>query len=72
MKQFLTTTSTTSIIAFTVVVLGYIYFFFVGSGKMHTTESLQTQIVQGIFGLIMLVAGFYFGGNNKKDFTPKN
>lgn len=68
MKQFFNTTSTTSLIAFTIVLLSYLYFFMVGSGKMNTTESLQTQIVQGIFGLTMLVAGFFFGAS-KKD-TP--
>lgn len=71
MKQFLTTTSFTSIIAFTIVVLSYMYFFMVGSGNMHTTESLQTQIVQGMFGLTMLVAGFFFGASKKDQNTPK-
>jgi hypothetical protein len=69
MKQVFNNTNITSIIAFTIIVLSYMYFFMVGSGKMHTTESLQTQIVQGIFGLTMLVAGYFFGSSKKE--TPK-
>lgn len=46
--------------------LGAIAFFFCSAGGVFKgTESLQTQITQGIFGIVMLIVGFYWGNSSK-------
>ena len=55
----------TDAVAFTIVVGSLFYFFFAGSGIFHAPESLQTQITQGLFGLDMAIAGYYYGASKK-------
>lgn len=46
-----------------------VIFFCAALGIFKGAESMQTQIVQGIFGLSMLIAGFYWGSSNAKKGT---
>lgn len=39
--------------------------FYIVSGKAHSDGNLQTQIAQGLFGLLMLVLGYYYGSSKK-------
>lgn len=45
---------------------GIAFFFCAASGVFKGTESMQTQITQGIFGIIMLICGFYWGNSQAK------
>ena len=63
-------TTTQTIIAVLVVLLSFGFFYVVGIGASTATESTQTQITQGLFGIIMLVTGYYFGSS--KDIQDKN
>jgi hypothetical protein len=42
---------------------GILFFFFAASGIFKGTESMQTQITQGLFGICMLICGFYWGNS---------
>jgi hypothetical protein len=69
MKDILKGITTTSFLGTLVVIFCFAYFFLSGSGLFKAPESLQTQITQGLFGLIGLVVGYYFG-SSKKDHSP--
>ena len=45
---------------------GILFFFLAASGVFKGTESMQTQITQGIFGICMLICGFYWGNSAAK------
>ena len=69
MKDLIKGATTTSLIGVLVVIFCFAYFFLSGSGLFKAPESLQTQITQGLFGLIGLVVGYYFG-SSKRDHIP--
>lgn len=64
--------TTTTILAVIFVICGFGILYGSGSGSFQATESLQTQIVQGVYGLLMLIAGFFFGSSNNKEKTDKS
>ncbi len=65
MKALIGTVTITALIAVMVVLLSFGYFFLAGSGVFKSPESLQTQITQGLFGIVGLVVGYYFGSSKK-------
>lgn len=50
-------TTTTTILTLLLVSLSFIILIGAASGVFTSPESLQTQIVQGIFGILMLIGG---------------
>jgi len=58
--------STTSVIAifWTLAAIGFL--FYIASGAAHAHETIQTQCIQGLFGIVMLIAGYYFGSSKKE------
>lgn len=58
--------TTTTIIGILIIVFSFGFFYLSGLGVSDASESTQTQINQGLFGLVMLVAGFYFGSSTKE------
>jgi hypothetical protein len=39
--------------------------FYIVSGRASSDGNLQTQIAQGLFGLLMLILGYYYGSSKK-------
>lgn len=70
MLKNLNRATTTTIIAVLVVILCFGFFYLSGLGLSKATDALQTQINQGLFGIIMLVVGYFFGAS--KDHQDKN
>lgn len=66
-------TSTTTIIGFTTVILCFIILILTLTGLVHSSETMQTQIVQLTSSILILVLGFYFGATHKQNEpqTPK-
>jgi hypothetical protein len=57
--------SATSFIAIIWSIGGLGLLFYIVSGRASSDGNLQTQIAQGLFGLLMLVLGYYFGSSKK-------
>lgn len=57
--------SATSFIAIIWSIGGLYLLWFIVSGHAHADGNIQTQIAQGVFGLLMLILGFYFGSSKK-------
>jgi len=51
---------------------GISFFFCAASGVFKGTESIQTQITQGIFGIVMLISGYYWGNSAAKKSNSAN
>lgn len=59
--------STTTIIGFTTVILCFIILILTLTGLVHSSETMQTQIVQLTSSILILVLGFYFGASHKQE-----
>lgn len=64
-------TSTTTLLATLVVILSFGILYGASSGLFKAPEGLLSQNVQGIFGLLMLIVGYYFGATHKQN-EPQN
>ena len=67
MIKNLNKTTTTTIIGIITILACFGFFYLSGLGLSKATDALQTQINQGLFGIIMLVIGYYFGSSKDKD-----
>lgn len=61
--------NTPSILAIIFVIFSFLILMGASSGLFSSPESLQTQTIQGIFGLLMLIAGYYYGTIHKNNDT---
>lgn len=61
------TKNTPSILAIIFVIFSFLILIGASSGLFSSPESLQTQTIQGIFGLLMLIAGYYYGTIHKNN-----
>ena len=64
-----TKTSTTSVIAVMIVVLGMGLLYLITGAGVPKDDTTRTQIVQGVFGLLMMLAGYYFGASKQRTST---
>lgn len=60
-------TSTTTLIALSVVGLSFLILILTVLGVVDSTETMQTQIVQLVSSLLVLVLGFYFGATHQSN-----
>lgn len=60
-------TSTTSIVAVILIVSCMGLLFMVTTCGVPTDETTRVQIVQGLFGVITLLGGYYFGASKHQD-----
>lgn len=58
-------TPTTSIVAILLIVSCMAMLFFLADGKRVTNDTISTQIITGVNGLLMAVVGYYFGASKK-------
>jgi len=66
MKELFGKTSTTSIIAVLLLISCMVIMsFMVATSKPHDATT-RTQIVQGLFGLLMMMGGYYFGSSKQR------
>ena len=49
---------------------GIAFFFCAAGGIFKGTDSMQTQITQGLFGICMLICGYYWGNSAAKKSPP--
>jgi len=59
--------SPTSIVAVLLVVSCMAMLFYISEGKRVTNDTISTQIITGVFGLLMAIAGYYFGASKKDE-----
>lgn len=66
MKEFFCKASTTSVIAVILAIscMGLLYL--ITAGNMPKDDTTRTQIIQGVFGLLMLLGGYYFGASKQR------
>lgn len=57
--------SATSFIAIIWSIGGLGLLFYIVSGRATSDGNLQTQIAQGLFGLLMMMLGYYYGSSKK-------
>lgn len=65
-------TTTTTILTLLLASLSFVILIGAASGLFTSPESLQTQIVQGIFGILMLIGGFFYGSSNRNNQQDNN
>lgn len=58
--------TTTTLIGTITILLCFIILILTQLGVAHSSETMQTQIVQLISSLMVLVLGYYFGATNKQ------
>lgn len=75
MRNFITSLSKHSATSFLAIIWsfgGLFLLWYILSGRAHSDGNLQTQITQGLYGLLMLILGYYFGSSKKhNDGTPE-
>ena len=66
--KYLSKTNTASILAILWTLIAGGAILLVLTGSISATEAVQTMVLQGIFGIVMYIIGFYHGGsmNGKK------
>lgn len=62
--------TTTTLIGIITISFCFIILLLTQLGVAHTSETMQTQIVQLVSSLMVLVLGFYFGATNKQSEIP--
>lgn len=66
MKDFLTNTSTTSVIAVILVSSGMGLVFFLAFSNLPHDNTRATQIITGTYSLLMAIVGYYFGASKQR------
>lgn len=69
MKQIIAKISTTSVIAAALVFACMGLLFVITCTDQPKDDTTRTQIVQGLFGLLMLLGGYYFGASKNRSPT---
>lgn len=64
--DFITKASTTSVIAVVLVITCMALLFVITAGNVPKDDTTRTQIIQGVFGLLMLCGGYYFGASKQR------
>lgn len=70
--KFLNKPSTTTVIGLTTIILCFVILILTLVGLVHSSETMQTQIVQLVSSLMVLVLGFYFGATHKSESPNQN
>lgn len=63
--------STTTFIGILTISLCFVILILTLTGLVHSTETMQTQIVQLVSTVLLVVLGFYFGSTHKQPESPK-
>lgn len=66
MKDLFPKTSPTNIVAVLVVVFSFALLFCVIALEKPSNDTRATQIITGLFGVLMLVCGYYFGASRAR------
>lgn len=66
MKELISKITISGIIAVIITVSVMAYFFIASYGIFHASENINTQIIQVLSNIIVLVLGFYFGSSHKQ------
>lgn len=69
MKELFAKTTTTSIIATLIIVVGFSFLYCIAFIPAHISDSLKTQLVQGDWGIMMLAAAYYFSASKQRGVT---